>query len=60
MMADLMGVDARKPQQLLTPKQLEKKGIDTTVISAYTEQPSTGVKIVELTTDKIRNIFKRG
>ena len=60
MMADLMGVDARKPQQLLTPKQLEKKGIDTTVISAYTEQPSTGVKLVELTTDKIRNIFKRG
>lgn len=46
-LGDMMGVDLRKKDaQLITPKQAEKAGIDTSVISAYSETPTTGLKLV--------------
>ena len=57
MMGDLMGVDLRKPVELDTPAKVAKKGIDESVISAYSETPSTGWKLVEINTAKTRQIF---
>jgi len=57
MMGDLMGVDVRKPVELDTPAQLRKKGIDETVIKAYSETPSTGAKLVEV---DVKQMFQHG
>lgn len=58
MMGELMGVDPRKPVDLDTPTKLIKLGIDESVINLYSETPSTGMKLVEMSADKIRNIFR--
>lgn len=61
MMGDLMGVDIRKPVELDTPAQARKKGIDETVISAYSEKRPTALKLVEAdNADKIKQVFERG
>lgn len=44
-LGSLMGIDLSKPGAI-TPKQAIKKGIDEAVISAYSETPSTGLKLV--------------
>ena len=59
MMGDLLGVDVRKPVDLDTPAQVLKKGIDASVIELYSETPTTGLKLVEDSKAKIRNIFRR-
>ena len=58
MMGELLGVDPRKPVDLDTPKKLIKLGIDESVISLYSETPSTGLKLVEMSNAKLRNIFR--
>lgn len=58
MMGELMGVDPRKPVDLDTPTKLIKLGIDETVINLYSETPSTGLKLVEMSGAKLRNIFR--
>lgn len=55
-MGDLMGVDLRKPRELLTPSQCNKK-IDAEVIEGYSERVVKGYKLVELTEDRIKQIF---
>lgn len=52
---DLMGVDLREPVKTVTPAQAVKKGIDTSVIDAYSEKPSTGLKLVEV---NVNQLFK--
>ena len=58
MMGELMGVDPRKPVDLDTPTKLIKLGIDASVINLYSETPSTGLKLVEMSGAKLRNIFR--
>lgn len=58
MMGDLLGVDVRKPVDLDTPKKLIKLGVDEAVINEYSETPSTGAKLVEMSGAKLRNIFR--
>lgn len=58
MMGELMGIDPRKPVDLDTPTKLINLGIDESVINLYSETPSTGMKLVEMSADKIRNIFR--
>lgn len=58
-MGDLMGVELRKPQDLITPKQAEKAGIDSSVISAYSETPTTGMKLVPMDSKKVEQAFKQ-
>lgn len=58
MMGELMGFDPRKPVDLDTPTKLIKLGIDETVINLYSETPSTGLKLVEMSGAKLRNIFR--
>lgn len=55
--AEMMGVDIRQEPSLITPKQAVKKGVDETVINAYTETPSRGVKLAQTDDAHIRRIF---
>lgn len=58
-MAELQGVDVRKPQELDTPAQCAKKGIDPSVIEQYAETPATGVKLEQVDERAIKNVFSR-
>lgn len=58
-MAELQGVDVRKPQELDTPAQCAKKGVDPSVIEQYAETPVTGVKLEQVDERAIKNVFSR-
>lgn len=59
MMGDMMGEDLRKPAQLITPKQVIKKGVDESVINLYSETPMTSLKLVDDNKSaKARQTFK--
>jgi len=45
--------------ELITPLQAKKLGVDESVIMAYSKQTTTGVKIVEDTEQKIREVFTK-
>lgn len=59
MMGDLMGQDLRKQQELDTPAQCIKKGIDPSVVEQYAETPVTGVKLERVNERAIRSVFER-
>lgn len=59
MMGDLLGQNLRKPQELDTPAQCAKKGIDPFVIEQYAETPVTGVKLEQVGERSIRSVFER-
>lgn len=59
MMGDLLGQNLRKPQELDTPAQCVKKGIDPSVIEQYAETPVTGVKLEQVDERAIKNVFSR-
>lgn len=59
-LGDMLGVDLRKPQEPVTPNQAIKSGIDGAVISAYSETPSTGAKLVEIDPNRAKGVFKNG
>lgn len=59
MMGDLLGQNLRKPQELDTPAQCVKKGIDPSVIEQYAETPVTGVKLEQVNERSIRRVFER-
>lgn len=59
MMGDLLGQDLRKPQELDTPAQCAKKGIDPSIIEQYAETPVTGVKLEQVDERAIKNVFSR-
>lgn len=46
LLGDMCGVDLRKPVDVITPTQAKKAGVDAAVIRAYSEHPSTGMKLV--------------
>jgi hypothetical protein len=59
---NLLGVDAAKPDVPKTPnqvrQQLKKLKIDASVISAYADKESNGLKLVKDATNRARLIFK--
>ncbi len=57
-MGDMMGMDLRKPMTLDTPAQSLQKGLDESVIEAYSETPRTKMKLVENNASKARQVFK--
>ena len=59
MMGDLLGQNLRKPQELDTPAQCIKKGIDPSVVEQYAETPVTGVKLEQVDERSIRSVFER-
>lgn len=56
-LGDMLGHDLRKPPQPITPKQAQSLGIDASVITAYSETPRTGFKLVADTTNKAKKVF---
>tara|TARA_R110002126_G_scaffold10384_8_gene47331 strand:+ start:273 stop:1382 length:1110 start_codon:yes stop_codon:yes gene_type:complete len=58
-LGDLLSVELRKPVELITPKQAEKAGIDKAVISAYSETPTTGMKLVPMDAQKVAQLFNK-
>lgn len=58
-MAELSGVDVRKPVDLDTPAQCIKKGIDPAVVEQYAETPLTGVKLERVNERATKSVFSR-
>jgi hypothetical protein len=57
-MADLMGVDVRKPQAVLTPTQCIAKGIDKSIIEGdYAHRLTGAMRLVPDDTVRTRKIF---
>lgn len=56
-LGNIMKVDLRKPDQAMTPKQARKAGIDDAVITAYSETPKTGLKLVPDNGSKAKRMF---
>lgn len=56
-MGDMMGYNLRKPEDVITPIQSKKLGIDEAVISAYSIKPNTEMKIVPDNINRVRQIF---
>ena len=57
MLGDLLKIDLRKPDEVVTPKQAIKLGIDETVIKQYSNTPRTGLKLVPDNGSKAKQIF---
>lgn len=54
---DAMGVDLRKPLELITPAQARKKGFDDAVISAYSKEPLGKTKLKPIDSKSVRKAF---
>lgn len=57
-LGDALGHDLRKPDNLITPNQARKMGVDDAIIAAYSEKSSTGLKLVPDNGNKARRIFE--
>lgn len=54
---DVLGVDLRKPQAVMTPAQAIKAGIKADVVKQLSSRPSGKAKLVQVDTNKIKKIF---
>jgi hypothetical protein len=54
---DLMGVDVRKPVELITPKQAENAGLDANVLQHYTTKKQGKIKLKRSDADLGRKVF---
>lgn len=57
-LGDMMGVDVRKPADVLTPAQARKKGLDVEVSKAYTTIPKGEVKLVRQSSSAAARAFE--
>jgi len=57
MLGDLMGLDFRKPDNIITPSAARKLGIDNSLVIEYASTPSTGLKIVPDKDNKAKRMF---
>lgn len=59
LMNTMTGKDCSKPAELATPNQLENRGVDKTIISAFTTRHSKGAKLVRVDENrKAEKLFK--
>jgi len=56
-LGSLYGKDLKKPDDVITPNQARKKGMDADVIKSYSEKPKTGMILVEDNGDKAKRLF---
>lgn len=57
--ADSMGVDLRKPSDLITPTQALAAGFDESLVNAYAHKPNTGHKLTRDLGDNARRVFSK-
>lgn len=55
-LGDMLGIKLRK-DAVVTPKQAKALGIDESVITAYSERPRTGLKVVPDNGNKAKQVF---
>lgn len=53
----LIGMELRKPDDVLTPTQARDAGLDPNLLQAYAERPAGAAKLVLQTDDSARKIF---
>ena len=53
----MFGIDLKKPDSVITPKQAADKGIDGAVIDAYSNTPSKGLKLDKDDGTKAKQVF---
>jgi hypothetical protein len=53
----IFGIDLKKPDSVITPKQAANKGIDGGVINAYSNTPSKGLKLDKDDDTKAKQVF---
>jgi hypothetical protein len=53
----MFGIDLKKPDSVITPKQAAGKGIDGAVIDAYSNTPSKGLKLDKDDGTKAKQVF---
>jgi hypothetical protein len=58
-LGDLLGVNLRK-EELITPNQARKAGLDDNVINEYTKREQKGLKLIPVNNQKARRIFNHG
>jgi len=56
-LGDLLGRELRK-DELITPTQARKLGVDDSLMSLYANRPTAGVKLIPENTDQARKVFK--
>lgn len=59
-LGDALNFNLRKKEAVITPTQALKLGVDDSVISAYSERPNTGVKLVPDNGNKAKRMFNNG
>jgi len=59
-LGDLFGVNLRKPEAAITPKQASKLAIDGAVINEYSEHKSGAMKLVIDSSQRARKVFGNG
>lgn len=57
-LGDMLGHDLRDPKAI-TPNAARKLGIDAAVITAYSEKPRTGLKVVPDNGNKAKQVFSK-
>lgn len=57
-LGDLLGHDLRKPDNVITPNQARKLGIDPAIIKEYSHIPNTGLKLIRDNGNRARQYFK--
>lgn len=55
--SDALGVDIRKPVDLLTPKQAQTAGLPQDIVAAFSGRKSTGFKLVRDLGNSARRVF---
>lgn len=55
----MFDIELKKPDEAITPNQAAKKGIDAAVITAYSQTPNTGLKLVKDDGTKAARVFKQ-
>lgn len=56
-LGEMLEIDLRKPEAPVTPKQAISRGVDPAVITAYSETPRTGLKLVQDKDNKAARVF---
>lgn len=57
-MADLLGIEVRKPTALMTPTQATKAGLDESVVLQYAERSRGAMRLVQDDVTLFRKLFK--
>lgn len=59
MLGEMWGVDLRKPEDVITPAQARKAGLDDEVVAGFAERPTGALKLVPVTDDTVSRAFAR-